>query len=367
MTHPHRPDAARRRLFAPTVIGLATCVLAASGLVGQSQTVTLASDRDNTAYEEGDLSNGIGTRMFSGSTFADVDRRAFVHFNVGRVVPAGSTIRSVDLLLEVVMVRTGAPATRVDVHRVTSDWGEGSSFASRGQGAGAPATPGDTTWTHAMFPGTRWNNLGGDFAAVSSASATVPGMGPVVIGSTNALVADVQAMLDVPAGNFGFALLGDESTLGAAVAWATREEPNPSAQPRLRITYDPPSAAATVFGSGCSAVSPFAIAPVGVPSLGNQSFGIQSSGTAGLLAPTASFALARRQSPLPLPGGGCPVWIDPSFIVAALAFPQPGGLLGLAIPNDANLIGARLYMQGIAASSSGDPVTANGIELAFGL
>ena len=87
--------------------------------------VRLESDRDNTLYEDagGQQSNGAGEFMFAGITNQPGLRRALIHFDVaGAAIPAGSTIDSVTLTLN--LSRTNTGATPVALHRVTADWGQ---------------------------------------------------------------------------------------------------------------------------------------------------------------------------------------------------------------------------------------------------
>ena len=74
----------------------------------------------------------------------------------------------------------------VFVHRVTADWGEGTSKAT--QGKGAPATTGDATWSHRIFNTKTWKMAGGDFISPSSAGAFVGGPQRYKFASTAAFV-----------------------------------------------------------------------------------------------------------------------------------------------------------------------------------
>ena len=118
----------------------------------------------------------------------------------------------------------------VAIHRVISDWGEGTSIAN---GMGAPATPGDATWIHTFFDAALWQQPGGDFAPVPTATALVGGNGPV---SWDVGV-DAQRMLDDPATNFGWILLSDESQMISAKRFRNRESTEEEETPRLQITY----------------------------------------------------------------------------------------------------------------------------------
>lgn len=165
-------------------------------------------------------------------------RRAVLAFDVASAVPAGATITGVELRL--VMTMTMAGPLAVDVHRATSDWGEGTSDAPSGEGSGTTATTNDATRTHAFWPSTTWTNAGGDFDAAVSASAVVDQVGPYTWTSTPALVADVQGWLDAPATNRGWLLANaDETVQVGSKRFASRQNPNAADRPVLTITYVP--------------------------------------------------------------------------------------------------------------------------------
>jgi hypothetical protein len=127
----------------------------------------------------------------------------------------------------------------VTLHRTLADWGEGGSVAPGQQGAGGPAAPGDATWLHTFHDTQFWANPGGDFAAMVSSAQTVADDGFYTWPSTPELVADVQSWVDGPAGNFGWTLVGDESSGGTAKRFDTRDHVNPALRPSLRVQFTP--------------------------------------------------------------------------------------------------------------------------------
>jgi hypothetical protein len=54
------------------------------------------------------------------------------------------------------------------------------------------------------------------------------------------MAADAQAWLDTPASNYGWILVGDESTSSTAKRFDTREFPNPATRPVLTVEFSPP-------------------------------------------------------------------------------------------------------------------------------
>ncbi|RMI04727.1 MAG: DNRLRE domain-containing protein, partial [Calditrichaeota bacterium] len=212
---------------------------------GWSQTqVTLFPIKDNTLYEDstGSLSNGAGEHIFAGKNALGAIRRALLAFNVAENIPQGATITAVTLTLHMSRTNPAAGPRTVSLHRALSDWGEGTSNAPGEEGSGAPATPGDATWLHTFFDTDFWNNMGGDFASASSASQTVADTGFYTWGSTPEMVADVQDWLDNPLSDFGWILIGDESTGITAKRFDSKEDTVASHRPRLTVTYTGPGA-----------------------------------------------------------------------------------------------------------------------------
>jgi hypothetical protein len=176
-------------------------------------------------------------------------------FDVAGNIPAGATIKSVELTLYLGMAG-GGESKLLGLHRLTKDWGEGAAGSDlptvRNAGAGFPASPGDATW-NANFLGTSlWSGPGaaGDFHPAASSTARVSDVvdTPFTWLSTPESVSDVQDWLDHPATNFGWAIVNDDEVNIATVrAFYSREatvdasgEPMDLARrPALTIIYVP--------------------------------------------------------------------------------------------------------------------------------
>lgn len=162
-------------------------------------------------------------------------------------VPAGATITSATLTLNLSMTRPGSP--NMTLHRLTSDWGEGASNAGVPGGGGAPTATGDATWIHTFASGQFWTTPGGDFVGTASATQSVGDLLGVYSWTSAQLVADVQDMLDTPAGDYGWILRGDEVTDQSAKRFDTRENFTPGNRPVLTVEFDPPPVpAASAWG-----------------------------------------------------------------------------------------------------------------------
>lgn len=209
-----------------------------------AEVVTLSPMKDNTLYQsdDGSLSNGAGEYIFAGRTNQEADisiRRGLLAFDLTGQVPAGSTIVNVTLTLH--LSQTIAGPASMTLTRVLADWGESTSKASGGEGAGAPAEDGDATWIqrfHDPNSPSPWQEAGGDFAPTPSAVQTVETEEFNTWGPTEKMAADVQGWLDVPSSNFGWALIGSERRGQTAKRFDSRENSAPGQRPQLLIDFD---------------------------------------------------------------------------------------------------------------------------------
>jgi hypothetical protein len=198
--------------------------------------VELIPFKDNTLYQDslGMLSNGAGDHLFIGTTNEGLLRRGLIAFDIAGNIPAGATINSASLRLTVTQVNTGPSS--VLVHRMLSNWGEGTSHATGNEGRGILATPGDATWTFSFYDTVEWINDGGDFETQESAASRLFGFGDVTCSSAD-LIADVQYWVDHPAKNFGWILRGDEGSLQTAYRFDSRSVSSEETRPLLTIEY----------------------------------------------------------------------------------------------------------------------------------
>jgi hypothetical protein len=197
-------------------------------------TVEIPAAKDNTLYESqnGTVSNGSGQYTFSGKTGFGEIRRGLLQFDVAGAIPSGATIDNVTLTLQ--MSKTIAPELEVSLHRALKDWGEGASDAGGEEGTGTTATDGDATWLHTFSPTDFWDMAGGDFENGASATTLVDAEG-LYSWSSEGMVLDVQSWLDAPGDNFGWVVVGDESTSVTAKRFNSRE--NETGPPVLSIEY----------------------------------------------------------------------------------------------------------------------------------
>lgn len=206
-----------------------------------AETAAIEASRDATLIEDSDgkLANGSGPAIFVGRTSQAKNsvRRALLYFDVVAVVPERAIIERVALTL---FMSQSNPASReMALYRVQADWSEGLSSASGG--GGAPSGPGDVTWLHTLYDTEFWAHRGGHFIGRSSAELDVAGSGFYTWETTNHLVQDVRLWRSATERNFGWILIGDETTRRTAKSFASREFPDPAFRPILEVTYRMPS------------------------------------------------------------------------------------------------------------------------------
>jgi len=213
-------------------------ILIVSGQAILAQTtVQIPAVKDNTLYQDasGAISNGSGAYLFVGNNGSGNTRRAVIAFNIDDAVPEGATITSANLQLN--MSKTTSGGQSLSLHRIVSDWGEGTSDAADNEGAGASSTAGDATWLHRFFETDMWETEGGDFQTEASSEITVSGQGSYTWPSANSTVANVQLWLDDGTKNFGWLVKGNESEGATSKRFDSRENSDAQSHPVLEVSY----------------------------------------------------------------------------------------------------------------------------------
>jgi hypothetical protein len=154
-------------------------------------------------------------------------------------------IESVSLTLTLTQA-SSASLVPLGLYRVTSAWGEAGSIAAS-PGQGVAAASGDATWNTRAFgssPAAPWAVSGGDYNSLASSTSFIGGLtgaAPTSYtwASTPQLVADVQHWLDDPASNFGWIIIGSESSAGTARQFVSRENLVERYRPALTLIAAP--------------------------------------------------------------------------------------------------------------------------------
>jgi hypothetical protein len=225
-------DGAMRTEIALVLVLVPALATAETGLIEVGRDTTLIEEPD------GALANGSGPVFFVGRTNQGQNsvRRALIYFDVAAALPRAARVESVRLTLY--MTPSNPASRRVGLHRLLAEWGEGASFASGG--GGDFSAPGDATWIHTFYDDEFWVKPGGHFVARASASQDVGASGFYTWEATRKMLADVRLWLAAPHRNFGWILLGDETTRQNVKSFASREEPDASLRPFLEVTYHLP-------------------------------------------------------------------------------------------------------------------------------
>ncbi|NRA12953.1 MAG: DNRLRE domain-containing protein, partial [Crocinitomicaceae bacterium] len=198
-----------------------------------SQTVNLNPVEDNSIYSDATSnSSGLG-KLYAGETCAAGIRRALLKFDLS-TIPAGATITSVTLDVNVDNVSTGAGNDTYNIHPLTLAFGEGT---SNGGGTGAAAVAPDATWNDAMFGTSTWTTPGGDFLSSVSTVVMNISLGAKTFPTSGTFETLVQTWLDNPASNFGIMMIGNETTTCTARRFGSKDQ---GTVPVLNVTYTAP-------------------------------------------------------------------------------------------------------------------------------
>lgn len=209
--------------------------------ISQGVTVEFYPEKDNSIFSENlSNSNGAGLYLFSGKTLQEGNRRAFVKFNISSI-PADAHIESVSLRIPVLRAPNNSTAPQsFGIHKVLQNWGEGNSLSL---GTGTQADGDDVTWQYSLFSSSiPWTVPGGTFVPTASAITVVSFSSfPVNFGvwTGETLKNDIMSWLDSPSSNFGWIIIGDESNIGSARGFGSREQIS-AYRPKLTIVYIPP-------------------------------------------------------------------------------------------------------------------------------
>lgn len=202
-------------IFQPSVLVgiLATtslCLVAPAG----ADLMVLDSTAHGTLYDTNGspLANGLGNHLFAGKNGQGFARRGLIRFDAGAL---GSDVLIESVTLRLHLSQANAAPTSVGLHRVLSEWGVGSTDAPGGEGGGGAATTGSATWNDAFYEESPWATAGGDFDGITSAASIIADIGWYEWNGQG-LVDDLQRMIDGDIGDFGWLLMGDETSSSTA-------------------------------------------------------------------------------------------------------------------------------------------------------
>jgi hypothetical protein len=203
-------------------------------ITAQTQQVEIEATMDNSIFEEGALSNGIGHYLFTGRIRTGEKRRSLIKFDPASVIPAGVTIDSARLVLTPSKVKTGG--TEITIYKLTTEWGEAGSDAGGEEGQGGTAQLGDATWADAKIGINPWVKPGGDYELESPVKAIV-NLDSKTVFTSPVLAEMVNGWLSSPAQNHGWIVIGDESASSTAIRFISRENDEVADRPTLVLFY----------------------------------------------------------------------------------------------------------------------------------
>ena len=209
-------------------------------LVSGQVTTTLTPVKDNSIFSEsGLLSDGLGF-IYAGKTGPNAGnalRRALLAFDVAGQLPAGAIVDATQLTLN--LNKSSSVTGNMSLHRLSENWGEGTSDAGDPGGAGTLATANDATWTERFFNEAHnqtWTSQGGTFDSTASATTSVGFTLGHYSWASAQLAVDVQGWVNNPATNFGWILVGTEASANSAKRFDSKDTFGGFA-PALQITY----------------------------------------------------------------------------------------------------------------------------------
>ncbi len=192
-------------------------MLGLSASNGWGEFVTVYAVQSATIYQEDtNAANGSGQYLFAGRTNQGFARRSLLRFDLS-ALPIDALLQSVSVGMNVAQGNGGIRP--MSLHRATQQWTTGASDPAGTESVGVAAMIGDCSWAWASsngaLGGTPWNDEGGSFQSVASATSSTTVMG-MQSWTSETLRADVESWLANPNENFGWFLLGDETVAGTS-------------------------------------------------------------------------------------------------------------------------------------------------------
>lgn len=206
--------------------------------VGQVNFASLSPAMNNSIFAESPTFSDALGYLYAGADANGNVRRALLSFNVAGQLPAGATIASAQLMLN--MNSTAATtSSSMPLFANTESWGQGNSGPS--SGAGVLATQNDATWADRFYdPSTPvlWTTAGGTHSSTQSGRNSAVGIvnGYFTWSGGAQMLADLQGWLNSPSTNFGWQLQANEASKKSVRRFDSMTS-GPNFRPTLNITY----------------------------------------------------------------------------------------------------------------------------------
>ena len=206
-----------------------------------ADTVTIDASADTTIYSNQVNNNGGGNAFtISGIANNGASRRMLLNFDLTGVAP-GSVITSASLNVTVNQASSGGG--NFQLFQVDTDWVEGNKTGNQG----SIASNGEATWNEAQRNVLDWTD-GGSFLAPLLNQTSITAVGTSNFATSTNFVSAAQSMVDTPANNFGFIVIGTDAS--SALRFDTRDS-GQVAQLTLEFTAIPEPTSGLVLGLGC--------------------------------------------------------------------------------------------------------------------
>ncbi len=242
-------------------------------------TLRLTPVADVSMHEIAPTANmGAHTHFAAGTTEVGKRSRGLVRFDLSGQLPEGATVQAASVILTVTRTPAlGGVGSTFGLHRVLSQWGEGTKTGN----LGAAAEDGELTWNQRLSGGEAWTSPGGtapgDFLVSPSGFAAVAEKGAYTLGPSASLLEDVRFWIGNPDSNFGWMVISQsEDVSGTARGFGTREDGETAAL--LQVDYSLPGdiVPPTITVNPSGQVVPFgATAEMSVFAEGSEPLGYQ--------------------------------------------------------------------------------------------
>ena len=209
------------KTFITTFFTITVFMLVSDILIAQTS-VTIYSSADNFLNELASTENTGGCDRVYVTGGAGTRERGLFKFNLSSI-PAGAVITSGTLYLYRIL---GTGSGNVNVHRVMSDWTEGTGPC---QGTAEMVS----NWNQ-RAAGTNWTTAGGDYNATVEASAVSNTVASTVSWNILSLI---QGWYNGTYSNYGLIIKGESESTYNQMTFATREYTTTTKRAKLVIIY----------------------------------------------------------------------------------------------------------------------------------
>eukprot|EP00055_Hartaetosiga_balthica_P001902 m.2224 g.2224 ORF g.2224 m.2224 type:complete len:303 (-) comp1738_c1_seq1:277-1185(-) len=216
-------------------------------IAARVNSVEYRSDKDTTICQSEDMStsmsNARGDGLYIGTISLGLNRRSLVYFDVSDLrndISSTNEIESASFILYERRINWPKDS-EITVHRILEPWNEGMSSAVGGKCADSTAD--DASWTlRRVGDNSTWSGgPGGSFDPIPSATIQVASGGEEYLWTGDGLLRDVREWVNRTAPNYGWIVIGDESSEQTAKSFGSREFADETKWPHLILELTSPA------------------------------------------------------------------------------------------------------------------------------